>query len=44
MTATRPDLVDDLYERATGSFDDWELIKEIIDESIDLALNYRQSD
>jgi transketolase len=43
MTATRPDLVDDLYERATGSFDDWELIKEIIDESIDLALNYRQS-
>jgi transketolase len=43
MTATRPDLVDELYQRATGSFDDWELIKEIIDESIDLALNYRQS-
>src|SRR6188508_3820637 len=43
MTATRPDLLDELYERSAASFDDWELIKEIIDESIDLALNYRQS-
>ena len=43
MTATRPDLLDELYQRSATSFDDWELIKEIIDESIDLALNYRQS-
>ena len=43
MTATRPDLLDELYERSAASFDDWELIKEIIDESIDLTLNYRQS-
>ena len=43
MTATRPYLLDELYERSAASFDDWELIKEIIDESIDLALNYRQS-
>jgi transketolase len=43
MTATRPDLVDDLYERAAASFEAWDLVREIIDESIDLALNYRQS-
>src|SRR4029079_18642264 len=43
MTATRPELLDELYERSAASFDDWELLKEIIDESIDLALNYRQS-
>jgi transketolase len=45
MTATRPpaETVEGLYERATGSFDDWELLKDIIDEFIDLSLNYRQS-
>ena len=43
MTATRPDLLDELYQRSASSFDDWELIKDLIDESIDLALNYRQS-
>ena len=43
MTATRPDLLDELYERSAASFDDWELIKEIIDQSIDLTLNHRQS-
>ncbi len=45
MTATRPsaETVDALYERATGSFDDWELVKDVIDELIDLSLNYRQS-
>ena len=43
VTATRPDLVDELYERSTASFADWELVQEIIDESIDLALNYRQT-
>src|SRR5215211_4160925 len=43
MTATRPELVEELYERSAASFEDWDLIREIIDESIDLALNYRQS-
>ena len=43
MTATRPDLLDELYERSATSFDDWEMIKDIIDQSIDLMLNYRQS-
>jgi transketolase len=43
MTATRPDTVERLYERATASFEQWEAVKEVIDESIDLALNYRQS-
>jgi transketolase len=35
--------VDDLVQRARGSFDDWELVKDVIDEAIDLTLNYRQS-
>ena len=45
MTATRSagESVDELPPRASGSFDDWELVKEIIDEAIDLTLNYRQS-
>ena len=45
MTATRPsaDSVDDLYQRATESFEHWDLVREVIDEAIDLALNYRQS-
>ncbi len=43
MTATRPDTVERLHERATASFEQWEAVKEVIDESIDLALNYRQS-
>ncbi|HSI98760.1 MAG TPA: transketolase [Patescibacteria group bacterium] len=45
MTATRPsaDSVDDLYGRAAESFEQWDLVREVIDEAIDLALNYRQS-
>jgi transketolase len=45
MTATRPagESVEDLHRRARGSFDDWELVKDVIDEAIDLTLNYRQS-
>ena len=45
MTATRPPAqsVDELYERATDSFEHWDLVREIIDEAIDLSLNYRQS-
>ncbi|HEX6129868.1 MAG TPA: hypothetical protein VF071_12680, partial [Candidatus Limnocylindria bacterium] len=45
MTTLRPaaDTVDGLYERATGAFEDWELVKDVIDELLDLSLNYRQS-
>jgi len=43
MAATHPTTVDRLLEEASVSFPHWELLKELIDESIDLALNYRQS-
>ncbi len=43
MTATRPDTAERLYQQATGSFAQWESVKDVIDEAIDLALNYRQS-
>lgn len=45
MTATRPSTasVDDLYGRAADSFEHWDAVREVIDEAIDLALNYRQS-
>ncbi|HET6379917.1 MAG TPA: 1-deoxy-D-xylulose-5-phosphate synthase N-terminal domain-containing protein [candidate division Zixibacteria bacterium] len=43
-TAERPAAtVDDLHARATSEFGHWELVKDVIDECIDLALNYRQS-
>jgi transketolase len=32
-----------LYADAEGSFPSWELVKDVVDEFIDLALNYRQS-
>ncbi len=35
--------VDALYERASADFEHWEVVKDLVDESIDLALNYRQS-
>jgi transketolase len=35
--------VEELYAQAETSFGDWELIKDVVDEFIDLALNYRQS-
>ena len=35
--------VDELYERAAPSFEQWEIVKDVIDEAIDLTLNYRQS-
>jgi transketolase len=35
--------VDALYARAERDFERWEVIKDLVDESIDLALNYRQS-
>src|SRR5579859_1869157 len=43
MATTHPTTVDRLLEEASVSFPHWELLKELIDESIDLALNYRQS-
>ncbi len=45
MTATRPAShhVDALFDRASADFEAWELVKDVIDEAIDLTLNYRQS-
>ena len=43
MTTMQQRSVDHLYDEAAGSFDDWDLVREVIDEAIDLALNYRQS-
>ncbi|MDP9270226.1 MAG: transketolase [Chloroflexota bacterium] len=43
MATTQPRTVDLLLEEASPSFPHWELLRELIDESIDLALNYRQS-
>ena len=43
MTTMQQRTVDRLYDEAVGSFERWDLVREIIDESIDLALNYRQS-
>ncbi|HLE89193.1 MAG TPA: transketolase [Candidatus Limnocylindria bacterium] len=43
MTTVQQRTADRLYDEAVGSFEDWDAIREIIDESIDLALNYRQS-
>jgi len=43
MTTIQQRAADRLYEEAVPSFDDWDKVREIIDEAIDLALNYRQS-
>src|SRR6266508_2828353 len=41
---TRPLLTPEaLYPAAEAEFEHWEVVKDVIDESIDLALNYRQS-
>ncbi len=32
-----------LFEEQSGHFDEWELVKDVIDQLIDLMLNYRQS-
>jgi transketolase len=37
------DPVEELYERGAADFERWELLKDVIDESLDLTLNYRQS-
>jgi transketolase len=38
-----PASVDGLYSAAEGVFDRWEVVKDLVDELIDLQLNYRQS-
>ncbi len=43
MTAVQSDDVERLAEQAAPSFAHWELLREVIDECIDLSLNYRQS-
>jgi len=45
VTAARPAAldVDELFDGASAAFADWDLVREIIDEAIDLTLNYRQS-
>jgi len=43
MTTTQARISDRLFDEAEQSFAHWELLRELIDESIDLALNYRQS-
>ncbi len=43
MTTMQQRSVDHLYDEAAASFGDWDLVREVIDEAIDLALNYRQS-
>ena len=37
------DSADVLYQAAVGDFDRWEIVKDLVDQCIDLMLNYRQS-
>jgi transketolase len=43
MTTIQQRTADRLYDEAVPSFERWDVVREIIDEAIDLALNYRQS-
>jgi len=43
MTAVQPAGTDRLLAEAEAQFPHWELLREVIDECIDLSLNYRQS-
>ncbi len=43
MTTQAVAVPDALYADAEASFEDWELLKDVVDELIDLTLNYRQS-
>jgi transketolase len=43
MTTIQQRTADRLYDEAVPSFESWDAVREIIDEAIDLALNYRQS-
>ncbi len=35
--------IERLYAKAEPSFERWEVVKDLVDEMIDLMLNYRQS-
>ncbi len=43
METLKADSVERLYAELEASFADWEIVKDVVDEFIDLALNYRQS-
>src|SRR5579863_4832921 len=43
VEALKADSVERLYADAEASFPSWEVVKDVVDEFIDLALNYRQS-
>ena len=43
MTSIVQRTADRLYDEAVPQFERWDAVREIIDEAIDLALNYRQS-
>jgi transketolase len=43
MTAIQPASTDRLLADAESQFAHWDLVREVVDEMIDLALNYRQS-
>ena len=43
MSKTKMTAMEKLYEEAAGSFGHWEVAKDLVDEMIDLSLNYRQS-
>ena len=43
MDLTKDAGVDPLYAEAESSFEHWEVVKDLVDEMIDLMLNYRQS-
>lgn len=43
METLKVDSVERLYAESEAAFADWEIVKDVVDEFIDLALNYRQS-
>jgi transketolase len=43
MTAVQPVPADRLLAEAETQYPHWELVREVVDEVIDLALNHRQS-
>src|SRR6188508_1706700 len=43
VVSSQPNTVDSLYSAASADFERYEVIKDLVDECIDLSLNYRQS-
>ena len=43
VVTSQPGAIETLYRDAERDFERWEIVKDLVDESIDLALNYRQS-